>query len=159
MIASVPYFVEYGGYADNHGGTLVAAPTSDDFDLDVAAIEARIGPRTAAVIVNSPNNPTGRVYPERTIRDLAAMLARCLASSGRTVYLVSDEPYRHIVYDGVRVPSVLAAYPHSVVVTSHSKDLSLPGERIGCVAVNPGAEDAKQLVDAVVVGHPVCSGT
>jgi aspartate aminotransferase len=150
VIASVPYFVEYGGYADNHGGTLVLAPTKGDFDLDVAAIESKIGPRTAALIVNSPNNPTGRVYPERTIRELAAMLGAASRRSGRTVYLVSDEPYRHVVYDGVRVPSVLAAYPHTVVVTSHSKDLSLPGERIGSVAVNPAAEDAKQLVDAVV---------
>ena len=151
VVASVPYFVEYGGYADNHGGSLVLAPTRGDFDLDVAAIEAKIGPRTAAVIVNSPNNPTGRVYPERTIRDLGAMLAAASRRVGRTVYLVSDEPYRHIVYDGVRVPSVFSAYPHSIVVTSHSKDLSLPGERIGCVAVNPGAEDAKTVVDAVVV--------
>jgi aspartate aminotransferase len=151
VVASVPYFVEYGGYADNHGGSLVLAPTRDDFDLDVAAIEAKIGPRTAAVIVNSPNNPTGRVYPERTIRALGSALAAASRRVGRTVYLVSDEPYRHIVYDGVRVPSVFAAYPHSIVVTSHSKDLSVPGERIGYVAVHPDAEDATTLVAAIVV--------
>ncbi|MCX7031662.1 MAG: pyridoxal phosphate-dependent aminotransferase [Spirochaetes bacterium] len=150
VVASVPYFMEYGGYADNHGGSLVLAPTRGDFNLDVAAIEAKIGPRTAAVIVNSPNNPTGRVYPERTIRDLGAMLAAASRRVGRTVYLVSDEPYRHVVYDGVKVPSVFAAYPHSIVITSYSKDLSLPGERIGCVAVHPGAEDAKTVVAAVV---------
>jgi len=155
VIANVPYFVEYGGYADNHGGSLVLAPTRPDFDLDVAAIEARIGPRTAAVIVNSPNNPTGRVYPERTIRELGAAFSAASRRTGRTVYLVSDEPYRHVVYDGVRVPSVFAAYPHSIVVTSHSKDLSLPGERIGYVAVHPGAEDAKSLVAAIVVATRV----
>jgi aspartate aminotransferase len=155
VVASVPYFVEYGGYVDNHGGSLVLAPTRADFDLDVAAIEARIGPRTAAVIVNSPNNPTGRVYPERTIRELGAMLAAASKRTGRTVYLASDEPYRHVVYDGVRVPSVFAAYPHSIVVTSHSKDLSLPGERIGYVAVHPQAEDAKNLAAAIVVATRV----
>jgi aspartate aminotransferase len=155
VVASVPYFVEYGSYADNHGGTLVLAPTRDGFDLDVPAIEAKIGPRTAAVIVNSPNNPTGRVYPERTIRDLGAMLAAASRRVGRTVYLLSDEPYRHIVYDGVRVPSVFAAYPHSIAVTSHSKDLSLPGERIGSVAVHPAAEDAAEVVAAIVVATRV----
>ncbi len=155
VIASVPYFVEYGSYADNHGGTLVLAPTREDFDLDVAAIEARIGPRTAAVIVNSPNNPTGRVYPERTIRDLGAMLAAASRRVGRTVYLLSDEPYRHIVYGGLRVPSVFTAYPHGIAVSSHSKDLSLPGERIGCVVVHPEAEDAAQVVAAIVVATRV----
>ena len=155
VVASVPYFVEYGAYADNHGGTLVLAPTLADFDLDVAAIEAKIGPRTAAVIVNSPNNPTGRVYPERTIRDLGAMLQAASRRVGRTVYLLSDEPYRHIVYDGMRVPSVFTAYPHAIAVTSYSKDLSLPGERIGCVAVHPGAEDAAEVVAAIVVATRV----
>jgi aspartate aminotransferase len=150
VVASVPYFMEYGSYVENHGGTLALAPTRADFDLDVAAIEARIGPRTAAVIVNSPNNPTGRVYPEWTIRDLGDALRTASRRVGRTVYLVSDEPYRRIVYDGVTVPSVLAAYPHSIVVTSHSKDLSLPGERIGCVAVHPEAEDARTVVAGVV---------
>jgi aspartate aminotransferase len=155
VIASVPYFVEYGGYADNHGGSLVLAATRADFDLDVAAIAAKIGPRTAAVIVNSPNNPTGRVYPERTIRELGVMLAAASRRTGRTVYLLSDEPYRHVVYDGVRVPSVFAAYPHSIAVSSHSKDLSLPGERIGYVAVHPEADDVKNLVAAIVVATRV----
>jgi aspartate aminotransferase len=105
--------------------------------------------------VNSPNNTTGRVYPERTIRDLGAMLAAASHRVGRTVYIVSDEPYRHIVYDSVRVPSVFKAYPHSIVVTSYSTDLSLPGERIGCVAVHPDAEDAKTLVATIVVATRV----
>lgn len=150
VIASVPYFMEYGSYVENHDGRLVLAPTRSDFDLDVAAIEARIGPRTAALIVNSPNNPTGRIYPERTIRDLGAMLAAASRRFGRAVYLVSDEPYRRVAYDGAAVPSVFAAYPNSIVVTSHSKDLSLPGERIGCVAVHPGADDAPNVVAGVV---------
>lgn len=150
VVVSVPYFMEYGSYVENHGGTLALAPTRAGFDLDVAAIDAIIGPRTAAVLVNSPNNPTGRVYSGQTIRDLGAMLRAASRRVGRTVYLLSDEPYRRVVYDGVAVPSVLAAYPHSIVVTSHSKDLSLPGERIGCVAVHPEAEDARTVVAAVV---------
>jgi aspartate aminotransferase len=151
VIASTPCFMEYGFYADNHGGKLVLAPTAPGFDLDVAAIEARIGPRTAALIVNSPNNPTGRVYPEATLRSLARMLDRAGRKHGRAIYILSDEPYRKLVYDGVTVPSILALYPHSIVATSYSKDLSLPGERIGYLAVNPAADDAARLVDGIIL--------
>ena len=151
VIASVPCFMEYAAYVDNHGGTLFFAPTRPDFDLDVEAIDRLIGPRTAAVIVNSPNNPTGRVYPETTLRRLAAALAAAGRRAGRVIYLVSDEPYRKLVYDGVSVPGILRLYPHSVIVTSYSKELSLPGERIGFAAVNPGADDAKRLVDGIIL--------
>jgi aspartate aminotransferase len=151
VIASVPCFMEYAAYVDNHGGTLLFAPTRPDFDLDVEAIDRLIGPRTAAVIVNSPNNPTGRVYPETTLRRLAAALTAAGKRAGRTIYLVSDEPYRKLVYDGVSVPGILRLYPHSVIVTSWSKELSLPGERIGFAAVNPGADDAKRLVDGIIL--------
>ena len=151
VIASVPCFMEYGFYADNHGGKLVLAPSAPDFDLDVAAIEARIGPRTAALIVNSPNNPTGRIYPEKTLRELSDMLLRASRTHGRTIYLLSDEPYRKLAYDNTPVPGILGLYPHSIVVTSHSKDLSLPGERIGYVAVNPAADDAARLVDGIIL--------
>jgi len=151
VIASAPCFMEYGFYADNHGGKLLLAPSAPGFDLDVAGIEARIGPRTAALIVNSPNNPTGRVYPEETLRELAHMLERAGRKNGRAIYILSDEPYRKIVYDGVTVPSILALYPHSIVATSYSKSLSLPGERIGYLAVNPDADDAARLVDGIIL--------
>jgi aspartate aminotransferase len=151
VIASVPCFMEYGFYADNHGGKLVLASTGPDFDLDVAAIEARITPRTAAVIVNSPNNPTGRIYPEATLRALAVMLQGASRKTGRTIYLLSDEPYRKLAYDNTPVPGILGLYPHSIVATSHSKDLSLPGERIGYVAVGPAADDAARLVDGIIL--------
>jgi aspartate aminotransferase len=151
VIASAPCFMEYGFYADNHGGKLLLAPSAPGFDLDVAGIEARIGPRTAALIVNSPNNPTGRVYPEETLRELAHMLERAGRKNGRAIYILSDEPYRKIVYDGVTVPSILALYPHSIVATSYSKSLSLPGERIGYLAVNPAADDAARLVDGIIL--------
>jgi len=151
VIATIPCFMEYASYVDNHGGRLVLAPSAPDFDLDVAALESRIGPRTAAVLVNSPNNPTGRIYPRETLKELSDMLTRAGKKTGRTIYLLADEPYRKLAYDGAAVPGIMSLYPHSIVVTSHSKDLSLPGERIGHVAVNPFADDAKKLVDGIIL--------
>jgi len=151
VIVPSPCFVEYGFYAGNHGGEVLFAKTKPDFDLDIAAVEALVTKDTAAVLINSPNNPTGRVYSEATVRELGRMLTEKSRKVGRNVYLVSDEPYRKIVYDGVVVPPIFPHYPHSIVVTSHSKDLSLPGERIGSVAVNPEAEDAQLLTDAVIL--------
>jgi aspartate aminotransferase len=143
--------MEYASYVDNHGGKLILVPSSPDFDLDIDAIEARIGARTAALIINSPNNPTGRIYPEATLRRLADMLSRAGKTTGRTIYLLSDEPYRKIAYAGASVPAVMRLYPHSIVVTSYSKDLSLPGERIGFAAVCPAAEDANHLVNGIIL--------
>jgi aspartate aminotransferase len=151
VIVSAPCFAEYGSYVDNHGGTLVTVPTLPDFDLDVAGVEARVTQQTAAVLINSPNNPTGRVYPESTLRALAAALDRCRARTGRTVFLLSDEPYRNLVFDGTRVPGIFGIYPHSMIATSYSKDLSLPGERIGFVAVCPAADEARSIVDGIVL--------
>ena len=151
VIASIPCFMEYAAYVDNHGGTLLLAPSQPDFDLDVDAIQARISPRTAAVIVNSPNNPTGRIYPEETLRHLAAVLTAMGEKRGRPIYLLADEPYRKIVYGDAKVPGIMRLYPHSIVVTSYSKDLSLPGERIGFAAVNPAADEAKKLVDGIIL--------
>ncbi len=151
VVATTPCFMEYASYVDNHGGKLVLAPSAADFDLDVAALESRMGPRTAALLVNSPNNPTGRIYPRQTLRQLADMLTRAGRKTGRVIYLLADEPYRKLAYDGTEVPGIMSLYPHSIVVTSHSKDLSLPGERIGYVAVSPQAEDAKKLIDAIIL--------
>ncbi|MGO9410747.1 MAG: pyridoxal phosphate-dependent aminotransferase [Spirochaetia bacterium] len=151
VLATTPCFMEYASYVDNHGGRLVLAPSAPDFDLDVAALESKIGPRTAAVLVNSPNNPTGRIYPRQTLEKLANMLSAAGRKTGRTIYLIADEPYRKLAYDGEEVPGIMSVYPHSIVVTSHSKDLSLPGERIGHVAVNPQADDAKRLVDGIIL--------
>ena len=151
VVSSVPCFMEYSAYVDNHGGTLVLAPSRPDFDLDVDAIRSSITDRTAAVIVNSPNNPTGRIYPEETLGRLAGMLLAEGEKRGRPIYLVSDEPYRKLAYGGAKVPGIMRIYPHSIVVTSYSKDLSLPGERIGFAAVNPNADDAKKLVDGIIL--------
>src|SRR5208337_1591514 len=151
VIASITCFMEYVSYVDNHGGTLILAPSRPDFDLDVEAIESHITPRTAALIINSPNNPTGRIYPEQTLRRLAGTLLAAGRKNGRPIYLISDEPYRKLAYGGAKVPGVMRLYPHSIVVTSYSKDLSLPGERIGFAAVNPAADEAKRLVDGIIL--------
>ena len=155
IITPAPYFVEYGFYADNHGGRLVTVASADDFNLDIEAIGKAIGPKTKAVLINSPNNPTGRVYPEETLMRLGDLLREKSRETGRTIYLISDEPYRKITYDGIRVPSVLRCYPNSILATSYSKDLSIPGERIGYVIVCPEAEDKDQLLQALALANRI----
>jgi len=150
-----PYFAEYSAYVDNHGGVLVIADSAPDFSLDPAAVARVLTPRTAAVIINSPNNPTGRVYPRAAIEALAAVLSAHAAACGRAPYLVVDEPYRDIVYDGVFVPPVLSAYPDSVVASSFSKTLSIPGERLGYIAVNPACAEKALLVAGFVASNRV----
>jgi aspartate aminotransferase len=151
VIVSAPCFMEYAFYADNHGGKIVIVPSCKDFDLDVAGIESRITSKTKVLIVNSPNNPSGKVYPEKTLERLSEMLLRACRRIGRTIYLLSDEPYRKIVYDGVKVPGIMRLYPHTIVVSSYSKDLSLPGERIGYAAVSPRAEDSLAISDGIIL--------
>jgi aspartate aminotransferase len=153
VLTPVPCFVEYGFYADNHGGVLKTFPSRPDFQLDLAALSAAVTPRTKAVLINSPHNPTGVVYTAETIRALGALLEEKSRALGRTIYLISDEPYRKIVYDGVSVPSIFAAYPEAIIGTSYSKDISIPGERIGFVAVNPGATHRK----ALIAGMALCN--
>jgi aspartate aminotransferase len=151
VIASVPYFFEYSFYAENHGGMVELVRTKEDFDLDVEEIARHITPKTAAVIINSPNNPSGQVYPAATIEALCEMLGERSREVGRSIYLLSDEPYRRIVYDGVSVPPILPRYRNSVVITSCSKDLSVPGERIGWIAVHPQADDLVDLVNGMIL--------
>ena len=151
IIASIPCFMEYKFYCDNHGGELQLVNGKSDFNLDIETIEQAITKETAAVIINSPNNPSGRIYPQETINSLASMLEAKSREIGRTVYLISDEPYRKIVYDGVTVPSIMDAYKNSIICTSYSKDLSIPGERIGWLTVNPEAEDYKNLINGIIL--------
>jgi aspartate aminotransferase len=151
IIASIPCFMEYKFYCDNHGGELELVEGEADFNLDITAIERAITKDTAAVIINSPNNPSGRIYPEKTLKDLSEMLIKKSIDIGRTVYLISDEPYRKIVYDDVIVPSVMDSYENSIICTSYSKDLSIPGERIGWLAVNPEAEDYDNLINGIIL--------
>lgn len=151
VLTPAPFFVEYRFYADNAGGVLKTAPTRRDFSLDLGALAAAIGEKTKVVLVNSPNNPTGRVYDQAAISGLAELLREKSRALGRPIYLVSDEPYRELVYDGATVPSILAAYGNSLVASSYSKNLSLPGERIGFIAVGPEAEPLEDLLGALVL--------
>ena len=155
IIAVTPYFAEYDAYIANHGGKIVRVSSGEDFNLVPENIEKAIDDKTQGVIINSPNNPSGKVYNEQTIKKLAAMLEAKSKERGRAIYLLSDEPYKKIVYDGVKVPSVVKAYKHSIIITSYSKDLSLPGERIGWVAVNPAAEDIANLMGGIIMCHRV----
>jgi aspartate aminotransferase len=155
VIVPAPYFVEYDFYTDNHGGVLKRVATTPDFDLDVAAIEAAITPKTRAVLFNSPNNPTGRVYSEASLRALGRLLEHERAERGRIIFLIADEPYRKIVYDGVQVPSAFAAYPHTLVITSYSKDLSLSGERIGFVAAHPAIPEVERLMAGLILANRI----
>jgi aspartate aminotransferase len=142
--------MEYRAYAANHGGRLVEVDSLPDFNLDVGAIKAALSEKTAAVLINSPHNPSGRVYPQKTLEDLAAALGDHGRAAGRFPYLVADEPYREIVYNRLPVPPVLSLYPESLSVTSYSKSLSLPGERIGYIAVSPGVQNKEEVLDALI---------
>ncbi|MGB6063536.1 MAG: pyridoxal phosphate-dependent aminotransferase [Desulfomonilaceae bacterium] len=155
VIVPKPYFVEYTFYADNHGGKAVLVPTREDFSLDLSAIEQAITTKTAAVLINSPNNPTGKVYPDDQIRDLGTLLEKKSSEISRDILLVSDEPYRGITYDGVTVPSILRAYANSIVATSFSKDLSLPGERLGYIAMNPKLSGAAATMNGLVLSNRI----
>ena len=139
VIVLTPFFVEYVFYVDNHGGRTVRVPTDERFLPDVEAIRAAITERTKAVIVNSPNNPTGVTYPKSSLDALGAMLTEESRRLGRRIFLITDEPYRYIAYD-IDVPWVAHSYPDTILVTSHSKDLALPGERIGFIAPTPGMD-------------------
>lgn len=151
VVIPKPYFVEYNFYLDNHQGAASLVPTKPDFSLDLDAIAGALTERTRAVLIDSPNNPTGRVYSVEELRALGQILDDYRKRTGQTVYLISDEPYRKIVYDGVEVPSIFDVYPESFVVTSFSKDLSLPGERIGYVAAHPEISDRSGIIQGLVL--------
>jgi aspartate aminotransferase len=155
VLTPVPCFVEYGFYADNHGGVLTTAPSRPDFQLDLDALCAAMTPKTKVVLINSPNNPTGAVYSAQSLAALGDCLARKSREFNRTIYLVSDEPYRKVVFDGTVVPSLFCAYPESIVATSYSKDISIPGERIGFAAVNPRASHRKPLVAGMALANRI----
>ncbi len=155
VLIMAPYFVEYGFYIDNHGGRAVVVEPGDDFLLDLAKIEAAITERTKALIINSPNNPTGQIYPAAMLAELGDLLRRIGQQRGQTIYCIADEPYRKIVYDGHTVPSVMRAVDTGIVVSSYSKDLSLPGERIGYVAVHPQMPDKAALLDAMTLANRI----
>lgn len=153
VIILAPFFVEYKFYIDNHGGVCKEVPTREDFQLDIEAIESAIGPRTKAIIVNTPNNPTGVIYEADSLQNLGAMLKKKEAELGTDIYVISDEPYAKISYDGVKVPSIFKYIDNSIVVTSHSKDLALPGERIGYLAVSPRVKDLELVMEGMTFAN------
>jgi aspartate aminotransferase len=155
VLVPAPYFVEYGFYVDNHGGTLKTVAVNPDFTLNIDAIDQALTPDVKAVLINSPNNPTGQVYSAESLAKLGALLTSKSRQFSRTLYLVSDEPYRKIIYDGVRVPAIFAAYPDSIITTSYSKDLSIPGERIGFIAVNPAAAHRNSLISGLSLANRI----
>ena len=156
VLCPAPYFVEYGFYAENHRGVLKAVPSKPlTFELDIKALAAAITERTRCVLVNSPNNPTGRIYTLEELAGLADVLRQASARTGRPILLISDEPYRFLAYDGADVPAIFPVYEHSVVVSSFSKNLALAGERVGYVAVNPAMPDAAKLVAGVILTNRI----
>lgn len=149
VIVPSPYFPEYEHYIKNHGGKIRIVPTKDDFSLDIDAIKNALSFSTAAVLINSPNNPTGKIYGEEEIYLLSAALDEFGKKSGRFPLLICDEPYRAITYGKAKVSSVFKLYENSVVVTSFAKNFSVPGERIGYIAVNPSCREGESLVSAL----------
>ncbi len=149
VVVVAPFFPEYRFYVDNHGGEMIVAESTADFDLDLSELDKAIGPKTKALILNSPNNPTGRMYTTEQLTKLGTLLAQKEKAHGHAITILSDEPYKKIVYDGLTVPNVLAAHANSILITSHSKDLGLAGERIGYAAISPRHVDREALQNAI----------
>jgi len=156
VICPAPYFVEYGFYAGNFGGVLRPVPCKGPhFTIDPDGIEQAITPKTRAVIVNSPNNPTGQICTAGELQALADILARHSRAGARPIFLVSDEPYRFLTYDGVEVPPILPFYEYSLVAGSFSKSFSLAGERVGYIAVHPAMPGVARLVDGLILANRI----
>ncbi len=155
VIYPAPFFVEYKFYVENHQGVPKPVPSKEDFSLDLEALEQAIGPRTKAVLINSPHNPTGQLYSAQELKELADLLTQKSRENGRPLFLISDEPYRHLVFDGRETPAIFPLYEQSIVVSSFSKELSLPGERIGFLALHPEAEGREELMAAFILANRI----
>jgi aspartate aminotransferase len=154
VIVPCPYFVEFRFYIENHRGVMRLVDTKDDFQLDIDKIKGAINKNTKVIIINSPHNPTGVVYKREDLEELAAVLLE-RRKKGQRIFLISDEAYRKIVYDGIESPCMFQVYEDTVTITSHSKDLALPGERIGYIAVSPLIKNAKNLIDAAIFSNRI----
>lgn len=156
VLTFAPYFVEYGNYVRNYDGVLtVVSPNTKTFQPNLEEMKEKITEKTRAVIVNSPHNPTGVVYSEETIKKLAEILVEKEAEIGHAIYLISDEPYRELAYDGVEVPYLTKYYKDTIVGYSYSKSLSLPGERIGYVVVPDEVDDSAAILNALPIANRV----
>jgi aspartate aminotransferase len=154
VIVPNPFFVEFMFYISNHGGVMRLAETKADFHLDIEAISRAITKKTRAVLLNSPHNPTGMVYSESELKELCYLLDE-KRNKGQRIYLVSDEAYRKLLYDNTPFPDCFNLYDDTIVVTSHSKDLALPGERIGYIAVSPKIENERPLIGAMIFANRI----
>ena len=155
VIILAPFFVEYKFYVDNHGGVSKVVSTDAFFDLDLDAIEAAVTEKTKAIIINSPNNPTGQIYSQESLAGLGKILTAASEKFSSSIFLIADEPYRKIVFDNNDVPSIMQAYPNSIVISSYSKDLSLPGERIGYIALHPEIDAKLPLAEALTLANRI----
>ena len=154
VVVFAPFFGEYNSYASNYGGKLVVIPAkTDDFDLNLEKLEENISVNTKCIIVNNPNNPSGRIYPKETIERLGEIIKKAENRIGHPLYVLCDEPYRELAYDGVEVPYIPSIIENSIYIYSYSKTLSLPGERIGYLALSKKAEGYDKLIGALVVAN------
>lgn len=156
VIVIAPYFSEYNNYIKNYDGIVsVVNAKAPEFYPDLKELESKINEKTKAVLINTPNNPTGTIYPESIIKDISNILDKKQKEYKKEIYLISDEPYRELVYDGSEVPYVANYYDNTIVVYSYSKSLSLPGERIGYVLVSNRLEEYKELIEAITIANRI----
>ncbi len=155
VIFPSPFFVEYKFYIENHGGVPKPVSTKEDFSLDIEAIEATLTEKTKAVLINSPNNPTGQLYTKEELKALAELLEKKSKTFNHPIFLISDEPYRHLVFDGFETPPLFPLYENTIVISSFSKELSLPGERIGFLALHPEAQEKEELMAAFILANRI----
>ena len=150
VLTLAPFFVEYAAYARNHGGLLTTANTNSEFQPDLSSVEEKMNEKTKIVLINSPNNPTGTVYSQQTLDAMGQLLFAKEKEFGHPIYLVSDDIYRYLVFDGLTNSNAFLSYKNSILVNSHSKDLGIPGERIGYIAVHPEISERQELRKALV---------
>jgi aspartate aminotransferase len=150
VLVPSPFFWEFKNYIENYGGIMKLVRSKEDFQLDIERIERAITGKTKAVLLNSPNNPTGVVYSEKSLKDLAGLLKQ-KRQGGQEIYIIADDAYRKIVYDGIKLPNMFKLYDLVMAVTSHSKDLALPGERIGYIAISPRIKERELMVSALMI--------
>ena len=150
FVIFAPFFVEYHFYADNHGGSCKVVPPDRNFLPDLDAFRDAVTPKTRGVLINSPNNPTGVLYSSDVLSNLCEIIREKEEEYGTQIYLVSDEPYRRLIFDNLKYAHIFDHHVRSIVATSHSKDLALPGERIGYIAIHPDCPDKQEIIDGMV---------
>ncbi|MFC2007950.1 pyridoxal phosphate-dependent aminotransferase [Chloroflexota bacterium] len=155
VIIFAPYFFEFINYVDNHGGVPRILPSDEQFMPRLDTMEDAISAKTRAVIINSPNNPTGVVYSDNLLHQIGEILRKKEAQYGSEIFLISDEAYRKIIFEGLKYPSPLRHHTRSVIITSHSKDLALPGERIGYIALHPDCSQREELIDGFIYSNRI----